>query len=151
MRDPSSSPDRIPNACMTGEKIRIALLRIISSHESVRGAVIETLEGRPSPGFPKSVVEAARREVSEVLHPGLQPDIFEAYCSESGDPDTPLAEWLRSGAPMGASRCVTRVGVFPPDIKPQKSPETHMRTHTPSRAGTTIGRPNRPPNSSSPS
>ena len=124
---------------MTGEKVRSALLSVISSHESVREAVTETLEGRPSPGFTEPALMAARNAVREALgifsdpkhsKPGLQPDIFEAYCEKSGDPDTPLAEWLRSGAPMGASRSVTRVGIFPPDIKHHRTPESHLRTRS---------------------
>ena len=44
---------------------------------------------------------------------GLQPSIFDAYRSLTGDPDEHLATWLREGAPLGINRPVLSSGVFP--------------------------------------
>ena len=44
-------------------------------------------------------------------------EIIEQYCIISGDPDLPISEWLRTGAPLGALRKIPCVGVFPPASK----------------------------------
>ena len=44
---------------------------------------------------------------------GLQPSIFDAYRSLTGDPDEHLATRLREGAPLGVNRPVLSSGVFP--------------------------------------
>ena len=116
---------------MAGKVIRNVLTPIIASHESVRASVTKILDGDPSPGFDQQVVAEARSAILKALgtHPtpptshGLQPEIFEAYCKLAGDPDLPLADWLRHGAPMGATREVTKVGVFPPDARGRKNPQ----------------------------
>jgi hypothetical protein len=136
MRDPASSLARIPNACVAGEKIRDSLLNIIPLHESVRATVEQILRGLPVAGFSSSAVSAARIAVKSALGApsglpqprGLQPDIFAAYCQASGDPDTPLSDWITNGAPMGALREITRVGVFPPDVKQDKMPPSTLKT-----------------------
>ena len=136
MRDPASSLSRLPNACTAGGKIRELLLRVIPRHESVRGTVASILQGQPAPGFSSEAVADAREAVRSALdstpppvaRKGLQPDIFAAYCKASGDPDWPLSEWILQGAPLGATREITRVGVFPADVKPEKRHPSSLKT-----------------------
>ena len=121
---------------MAGKKIRDSLLSVIPRHESVRGTVASILQGQPAPGFSSDSVIEAREAVRSALgvppppreRQGLQPDILAAYCAASGDPDWLLSEWLVHGAPMGAVREITRVGVFPPDVKTEKRHPATLKT-----------------------
>ena len=40
--------------------------------------------------------------------------LVEAHIAKSGDPETGLPKWLRSGAPVGVTKPVEPCGIFPP-------------------------------------
>ena len=72
------------------------------------------------PPPPEGLVESARGAILDLVGEraddgttGLQPSIFDAYRSLTGDPDEHLATWLREGAPLGINRPVLSSGVFP--------------------------------------
>ena len=47
--------------------------------------------------------------LTEVISP-----LVSAWIARAGDPDVPLAEWLRDGAPAGITQQPENVGVGPP-------------------------------------
>ena len=138
MRDPASALGRLPKSCVVGEEIREALLPLLAEHESIWEVVSTTLKGFRTSGFSDTAISSGHQKVLAALgvqepsspKSGLQPDLIEMYCKASGAPDLPLAEWLRSGAPKGAFREITKVGVFPPDTKDDKQCPSSLSTHS---------------------
>ena len=61
----------------------------------------------------------ARAALQETLGPllvdelGLSASLFRAYAKASDDPDTDLANWLKTGAHMGIPIPITHRGIFP--------------------------------------
>ena len=75
----------------------------------------------PSAGFLPDDVQTIREFIAAQTQsgaprpdPGLDPSAFRMWTRLSGDPDTDLAQWLDTGAPLGIIHPVTSKGIFPP-------------------------------------
>ena len=59
--------------------------------------------------------------VGHVSDPGLtelNTPIFEGWATAGGDPDPPVIDWLRDGAPSGVTQEIPRAGIFPESHAP---------------------------------
>ena len=72
-------------------------------------------------------IQSCRHAVAEFFNVNLNDDtpetelispLFQAWAKMADDPDIPLTEWLRDGAPAGIEHDIEVVGVFPPSIHP---------------------------------
>ena len=124
LRDPAASVRKMPEARRALAPVAEALQRCISLDASLTSPVRRLLRGKKSDGFSEAQLGPVRKAVAQALGlpprslpsgAGLQPDILEAACRLSGDPDGILADWLRYGAPLGVELPVTHSGVFPVD------------------------------------
>ena len=124
MRNPLKSIRRIPKSDMAGRAV-FKLLKQATSHPSVKSLVDQILTGGQAAPISAQLIDKLRQLVCS-LSPGtiqpstakactpLQPQIFDAWGRISGDPDSPvLAQWLRSGAPLGFTEPIPCTGIFP--------------------------------------
>ena len=131
MRNPHNAVNRIPRAVSTGRVVQASLLTAIRDDPSLLEPVQALLRQQPSQGFTENQVLSARLRVSALLQastdapprPGLQPSLFQAWADASGDPDTVLAQWLRTGAPLGILNAVAPTGIFPTVPEASPNPE----------------------------
>ena len=143
LRDPAASVRKNPQARRALASVATALDRCIAKDATLAEPVRRILDGGKSEGFTEAQVAPVRDAVLAALGlppasgpsgAGLRPDVIEAACALSGDPDGILAEWLRSGAPLGVELPVTHSGVFPIDqAEAREDPESLPFTSTDSQ------------------
>ena len=121
MRNPHSSVPRVPGAARVGALVQAAVRAEIARDPSLLDPVRLLLQQNTTKGFSQDQVLRLRKRVSRTLDAseavsdsGLQPQLFAARASSTGDPDGILSEWLQTGAPLGVLSPVTQTGVFPP-------------------------------------
>jgi hypothetical protein len=121
MRSPHFSVPRIAHACDAGSFIATLITEVIDGNPRLTEPVLAILEGRPSEGFLSTDVSQLKAYVADQLSAeppqekaGLDPTAFRMWTNSSGDPDTDLAGWLETGAPLGIIHPVTSRGIFPP-------------------------------------
>ena len=95
-------------------------------------AVTAALRGLPRPepwASPFQLTGKARPDPVETqAKPGspasssLRAHVFAALAHALGDPDDCLARWITQGAPLGATYCLERTGVFPPPLGGRTAP-----------------------------
>ena len=120
MRNPFASLPKVLTAPEAGRFLRGKLESALDEYPSFVHDVGSVLRGNTMPPPPGGLVEFARGAILDLVGgradegtTGLQPSIFDAYRSLTGDPDEYLATWLREGGPLGINRPVLSSGVFP--------------------------------------
>ncbi len=121
MRNPDLPVPRILNAKAAGSQLATLLLECIGLNPRVLDPVTAILSGSTSAGFLPDDVQTIREFIAAQTQsgaprpdPGLDPSAFRMWTRLSGDPDTDLAQWLDTGAPLGIIHPVTSKGIFPP-------------------------------------
>ena len=127
MRNPAASIERLQGHSEGAERVREALRQTITDDPSCLGVAKAILAGDDTSGFGDSMIGRVRNKVRSALGlrprqthdetQGLQPDILRETARVLGDPDDIIADWLETGAPLGAGVQVTHTGVFPKDAK----------------------------------
>jgi hypothetical protein len=134
MRNPASVCKVWPDLVSTMLPVRKALLAWHGSHPEFHGlgGVCGATPSRDPPS--EQAVAELRAQVAKAVgltaaqgeehHPasGWRHRLVSATQALCHDPDVPLGQWLREGAPMGLARPVERGGLFPPtDVLPELS------------------------------
>ena len=105
------------------------------------------LDGEEAVEPPTELVEAVRAKVCQLGGeafregaPGLRPEVFKAYRRITSDPDSQLATWLETGAPLGIEEPIASSGIFPP-VTESSAPEGYTESLVcPPAGGPTISR-----------
>ncbi len=121
MRNPHSSVPRVRDASKAGATISQLLCECVDLEPRLLQPVTAILRGAKTTGFHANDVAIIKDYIADQLQagkplpgPGLDPSAFRMWTDASGDPDTDLATWLESGAPLGIIHPVTSKGIFPP-------------------------------------
>ena len=131
MRNPAASVERMAGAGERGSMMAAVLFEVLDRHPEALNPVYNILDGKTSLGFTGALVQEARSALARTVGAqveeagsevkGLRADLFEAVSAFLGDPDGILAEWLRTGAPLGAKLKVEHTGIFPRDVASGRS------------------------------
>ncbi len=126
MRNPHGSVRRIQNATQAGHLLSTLLRECVTLQPRLLQPVHDVLTGGSSPGFLPSDIVTLKSYICNQMQnmagpcpdtvlqgPGLDPCVFRMWTNASGDPDTDLAGWLHTGAPLGIIHPVTSKGIFP--------------------------------------
>ena len=127
MRNPAKSVDKMRDKGLGAMDVREALGNVIADDLDCLEVARAILRGQKTEGFSRETQGRATAAVRDALglwpvgkeeaRKGLQPDIIRGMSRLLSDPDAVIADWLISGAPLGAGVPVTHTGVFPRDSK----------------------------------
>ena len=128
MRNPANAVHRIPRMRSTGKDIAKIIEDYLNAHPEFEHNLMKSVgtENIERQGTFSEQILGCRRLVAQYLEADLSTDtcitevsqrIMETWARKSGDPDIPVTQWLREGAPAGISRHPANVGVFPQDAQ----------------------------------
>ena len=121
MRQPFLSNMKVPDSKLTGLRLRVELLKQLSSRTAIKDFIAEALAGRVKGDVYPTELDEARSDVLKILggewRPStlspVRPDLLEAYVVRAGDPERDVTQWLRTGAPFGAINPIQTNSIFP--------------------------------------
>ena len=134
MRRPVWSLERVPGLRAVGREVDRLFEDFV---QRVPGAA-RAAEGYGTEGFTMGHVaewrrtledhfgvdsRSARVQLKSLLHydSPVNTALLEAWTQRAKDPDHIVVDWLREGAPLGANRCISSTGVFPPKEEDQQA------------------------------
>ena len=128
MRNPAEAVAKLKGSAEAGRAIRQLLVGALD-HPSVTRLVENILAGKPAEPINQKLIEKLRDLVVSLTPKGcvklppktakantpIRPEIIKAWGDLSNDPDSDLlADWLRTGAPLGFTQSIPNTGIFPP-------------------------------------
>ena len=135
MRNPAKAIKQVPGHVHVGHEVGQILNDFLNHHPHVRRSILSSIGKSKAQLHAENFadelteehLEHLRWEVALCLGADLDDDtnlteivspLIKAWIHRSKDPDTPLAEWLRNGAPAGITRQPANVGIFPTSEAP---------------------------------
>ena len=135
MRRPDLSAIRLPAATGAGHAVKACLASRLETLDPVLWPASSVMQGKGATPFTPEFVAATQQCLLRTMGAGqsdqttgISAQMIEAYCLYTGDPDGVLADWIRSGAPLGVVNEITHTGVFPRVLTHTKRPEDLLST-----------------------